>query len=212
MTAVEPASATRAASAASRSPGPSPSDAGAAMSALARAGLIVIVLGIGGCGFLPTDPQRMPEEVVDPERDLQPIGPVVELGRGRFGGLAWRYVVYQSRIGTCTQLDWEEGAGGRSCGGEFGQTGDGSAMALMSVARGTDTPTTVEGITTEDVAAVWMEHADGGRTPATLMPLEPLGLPGRVFLAIVAEGIDVTRAVALDEHGVEIDGEEIFGP
>jgi len=139
----------------------------------------------------------------------EPIGPIVEIGRGRSLGFGWRYVVYESTDGVCTQLELA-GGGGSGCGsilppaGEvFGSIGSGSSSSG---------PTTVEGMVTADVASVRVQLVNGGGVDVVMMSLEPAGLTGKAFVGIAHVGTEVESITALGEDGEVIETFELLAP
>lgn len=171
-------------------------------------GLAVIGAVLAGCTLL--QPQVRPVPGVDPAMENAPIGPTLELGRGESLGMRWRYLVWESRLGTCTSIDFGEG-GGSSCGGEIGAQPGGAAVRLSGMGSGTGMPTTIEGFATDDVTAVVIVTDDGERVPATLVSLAPAGAVGQAFIAIVPADRSPSRVVGLDANGVEIGFEQIHG-
>ena len=159
-------------------------------------GLLAVCLA--GCGLL--GPEVRP---IEPVGNMpQPIGPKIEIGRGESLGIAWRYVVYQSDVGPCTEVQLGSGGSNSSCGGAPPNPGQaGSSIALMGIGTGTASPTTIEGFATDEVEEVWIELADGDRVPATLMALAPAGMDGQVWLAYVPEGRLLQQVVAIGPDG-----------
>lgn len=70
-----------------------------------------LVSGIGG-GIEPGGLSEAPAAMGE-----NPTGPITVLGRGTFEGAEWRYSIYQSVLGWCTQFEFPTG-GGAGCGGE----------------------------------------------------------------------------------------------
>jgi hypothetical protein len=169
----------------------------------------LLAVGLAGCGLL--GPEVRP---VDPVGNMpQPIGPKVEIGRGESLGIAWRYVVYQSDVGICTEVQLGSGGSSSSCGGAPpGQGQAGSAIALMGISSGTGSPTTIEGFATDEVEEVWIELTDGDRVPATLMALAPAGVDGQVWLAYVPAGRLLQQVVAIGADGDVLAEEPLDNP
>lgn len=167
-------------------------------------GLVLLTLVLAGCGLLPMAEPAAP--MVGRERK---VGPTIELGRGTTLGVDWRYSVYPSDIGWCTQIDHGPGAGGGSaCGGQLIATGP---LTLTGAGSGSEIPNYVEGIASNDVAAVWAERADGERAPAILMSLAPAGFDGQVVVAWLPPDNDWERIVAVGADGTEL-GREAIAP
>lgn len=171
------------------------------------AGLAFAAIVLGGCNILA--PQVRPVPGDDPAMDIAPIGPTIELGSGEALGIRWRYLIWESRMGTCTSLELAAGGGGTSCGGEVGRIPPGAAATLSGIGSGTGMPTTIEGFATGEVAAIVIETRQGDRVPATLMSLAPAGADGQAFVALVPSDRSPVRMVALGGRGDEIGSEEI---
>ena len=153
----------------------------------------LLAVGLAGCGLLA--PQVRP---IDPAGGVpQPIGPKIEIGRGESLGVAWRYVVYQSDMGVCTEVEVAAGTSSSCGGGPPGPDAAGSAIGLMGIGTASGGPTTIEGFATDEVVEVWVDLQDGDRVSATLMALAPAGMNGRVWLAFVPEGRLLQRVVAI---------------
>jgi hypothetical protein len=178
---------------------------------LTGAAAIAALIGLSACGLVLVDqpdpggipagqPQAMPGA---PE----PIGPVVEIGSGRSLGFGWRYTVYRTNDGVCSQLELGNG-GGSGCGAlpaagqVFGMIGSGSSSGG---------PTTVEGMVAADVASVEVRLVGGGEVEVALMSLEPAGLDGKAFIAIAPAGTEVEAIAALDDDGELIETFEFAG-
>jgi hypothetical protein len=128
----------------------------------------------------------------------EPTGPVTELGSGEAFDLAWRYVIYESDDGWCTELQMTEVIS-TGCGPDLlPAEGEhiGSAGALPPLENGA---TPVEGVVTNDIVTVMIIDEERGRLPATLMPLDEAGLEGKAFLGFMpADGTPThIQAVAL---------------
>jgi hypothetical protein len=127
-----------------------------------------------GCGIATMD-QRDPAEI--PAGPLvagsDATGPIVELGRGRTLGIGWRYAIYPSADGWCTQLEMTS-VSSSGCGDLLPPEG----IAFGSVGSGalSEGPTPVEGIVSAEVAEVWLVTSSGQRIETTLMPLAKAGV------------------------------------
>jgi hypothetical protein len=162
----------------------------------------ILAAAVTGCSVASVE---TPDLAAIPSGSLQALGddatgPVVELGSGQAEGLGWRYSIYPSGDGWCTQL--EMGATGSTGCGSLLPTGD---AAFGSVGSGTITPgdvQVVDGIATAETFTVWLiENESQRRFPATLLPLEPAGLDGIAFLGIAPEGMTLTHAQAVARSG-----------
>jgi len=161
----------------------------------------LLAIGIAGCGLLGAEVRP------DPAGNMpQPIGPKIEIGRGESLGVVWRYVVYQSDMGLCTEVELGSGTSS-GCGGGPPGPEPGSAIGLMSIGSATGAPTTIEGFAADDVEEVWIELQDGDRVSATLMPLARAGMDGQVWLAFVPDGRRLQQVVAIGADG-DVLGEE----
>jgi len=132
-------------------------------------------------------------ETQEPEVDLsgeptaiggEPTGPVTALGSGVAFDQDWRYVIYESADGWCTELQMEE-VTSTGCGPDAAPAeGEhlGSAGALEPLENGA---TPVEGVVSDEVVTVWIVDELVGRVPATLMPREDAGLTGQAFVGFM---------------------------
>jgi hypothetical protein len=156
---------------------------------------ILLATMIVGCQIVQVetpDPAAIPSGSLLPQ-GADPSGPLVEVGSGVTSGIGWRFVVYPSEDGWCTQL--ETGTATRTgCGDLAPEEG----RAFGSV--GHDGPM-VEGVVTEETATVWVIADGGGRLPATLMPLEEAGLEGQAFVGILPSDEVVTHLQAVKFNG-----------
>lgn len=159
--------------------------------------LIGIVL-LAGCSFGRL-PQRDAEPGVAPgmEDDTAPIGPVVEVGRGETVRGEFRYLVWESRMGTCTKVEYADRDGPMSCGGTLRRL---LSIELSSFGGGTG-GWDVEGLAGDEVAELWLDAENGARVPVPLLPLARAGLEGQVFYVAVAEEMRPVRLVGLDANG-----------
>lgn len=164
-----------------------------------------------GCDVL--GPQVAPDGGPPIEPDLEPIGPVVEIGRGQDMGVAWRFSVYESRIGTCTRIEHAgRGSGGpMSCAGSLAPGPGEGPVALLGFGGGSDGPWDFVGFARDDVARVWIELGAGTRHPATLMSLEPIGQAGQIFYTLVPGDRGFSHVMGFDAAGVELASVPIDG-
>ena len=127
-----------------------------------------------------------------------PTGPVTLLGSGESSGVGWRYVIYESDDGWCTELQMSE-VTSTGCGPDLLPPDGafiGSAGALAPLESGV---TPVEGVVSNDIVTVMIIDEEKGRLPATLMPLDDAGLEGKAFVGFMpADGTPThIQAVAL---------------
>ena len=127
-----------------------------------------------------------------------PTGPVTLLGSGESSDGGWRYVIYESDDGWCTELQMSE-VTSTGCGPDLlppdGES-IGSAGALPPLESGV---TPVEGVVSNDIVTVMIIDEEKGRLPANLMPLDDAGLEGKAFVGFMpADGTPThIQAVAL---------------
>lgn len=152
---------------------------------------------LASCGFLqaPPAPDPVAQGMAD---DTAPIGPVVEVGRGDTVDGGFRFLVWESRMGTCTKVEYAERDGPMSCGGSLDRGGE--PVALSTFGGGTG-GWEVQGLAGDEVAQLWLDTANGARVPVALMSLAPAGMDGRVFYTAVREEMRPTRLVGLDADG-----------
>ena len=127
-------------------------------------------------------------------------GPVTELGSGQAFDMGWRYVIYESAEGWCTELQMVE-VTSTGCGSDLlPPDGEhlGSAGAMTPLQSGV---TPVEGVVSDEIVTVWIIDERAGRIPATLMPLEPAGLEGQAFVGFMPPEGTPTHIQALALSG-----------
>ncbi len=129
-----------------------------------------------------------------------PTGPIVELASGRVSGIGWRYLIYESADGLCTQFETGD-LTTTGCGDPLPEEGS----TFGAVAHGgVDSPglRPIEGMVTDEVATVWLVGEDDGtHVPAKLMPLDEAGLEGQAFIGFIPEGATVTHLQAVKLNG-----------
>jgi hypothetical protein len=128
-------------------------------------------------------------------------GPVTLLGEGQASGLGWRYVMYESADGSCTELQLVE-VTTTGCGPDL-LPPEGDAFGTVNVgdplANGV---IPVDGIVSDEIFTVWViEEQTGNRIPAPLFPLDDAGLEGQAFLGFVPDGMTPTHIQALARSG-----------
>jgi hypothetical protein len=168
---------------------------------------VLATLILGACAVTPVE---TPDPAAVPSGSLEPMGadatgPVVELGSAVALGWGWRYSIYPTEDGWCTQLEM---GGGASAGcGEVLPEGDsvfgGVGIGEMSGIQ------TVEGVVTPETATVWVIDENNARAPATLMSLEPAGLEERAFVGFAPPDVVVTHLMAVAANGDVLDTIEL---
>jgi hypothetical protein len=166
----------------------------------------VLVVGavVSGCGLARVE-DRDPVEIPDGPLEAvgaEAIGPVVELGRGRSLGTGWRYAIFESADGWCTQLEMASFAS-TGCGDPAAQ--DGHAFAGIGSGSAGDGAVSFEGIVGPEVAEVWLTTPSGQRIETRLMSLDDAGLEGSAFVGFAPPDAGVAAAVALDADGRELE-------
>ena len=173
----------------------------------ALAGLLVLAVGLlSGCEAVPletTNPAAVPSGTLE-ARGATADGPVVELGTGSSAGIGWRYSIFESDDGWCTQLETQAVTSTHTACGE---TSPGEDGAFGFVTRN---GTIVDGVVSADTATVWLVAEGGLRvTFATLMPLEDAGLEGQAFVGITEAGTELTHVMAVKLNGEILETREL---
>ena len=158
------------------------------------AGILIATMMVG-CQIVqvePPNPAAIPSGSVEPEGGGA-TGPAIEIGTGVDSGIGWRYAVFPSADGWCTQLETVA----------VTSTGCGDILPAEGHAFGAvgNSGPIVDGIVTEETATVWVIAEGGGRLPATLMPLEEAGLEGLAFVGILPADEVVTHLQAVKFNG-----------
>ena len=161
--------------------------------------LVATLIVLGGCAVTPVEtpnPSEVPSGTLRPQGG-EPTGQIVELGQGVALDHGWRYALYPSDDGWCTQLEMV-GVASTRCGDAlpvgddvFGGFGSGEVAGIQ----------TVDGFVTADVATVWLIGEDNVRAPATLMSLEPAGLEHLAFVGFAPSDIVLTHLMAVAANG-----------
>jgi hypothetical protein len=166
---------------------------------------LLLVIGLVGCGLARVDGGPDPAEIPSGPMEAigaEAIGPVTEVGSGRTLGIGWRYAIFESADGTCTQLEL---ASVTSSGcGPLPLLAEGSVFGGISGGGGSDPgvgPTPYDGVVSSDVAEVWLQTGSGGRIATTLMSLGEAGFDAKAFVGFAPEKQSVTGVVAVDAAG-----------
>ena len=134
------------------------------------------------------------------------IGPVSEVGTGRTLGIGWRYAIFESNDGICTQLELSSQTN-TGCGPPP-LLAEGSVIGWISDGGGPDPdagPRPYDGVVSSDVAEVWLRTESGGRIATTLMSLAEAGIDGKAFVGFAPGDQSVTGVVAVDADGEELE-------
>jgi hypothetical protein len=127
-------------------------------------------------------------------------GPVTELDSGQAFDLGWRYVIYESAEGWCTELQMVE-VTSTGCGPDP-LPPEGEHIGSVSVGQPLENGATpVDGIVSEEIFTVWIIDQQVGRVPALLMPLEAAGLEGQAFVGFMPPDGTPTHIQALARSG-----------
>ena len=128
-------------------------------------------------------------------------GPVTLIGEGQASGLGWRYVVYESADGWCTELQLVE-VTTTGCGPDL-LPPEGDAFGSVNVGDPLASGVTpVDGIVSSEIFTVWViEEQTGNRFPAPLYPLDEAGLEGQAFFGFAPAGMTPTHIQALASSG-----------
>ncbi|MGH2402637.1 MAG: hypothetical protein ACRDE6_07980 [Candidatus Limnocylindria bacterium] len=171
-----------------------------------RVSLITLVAAVlvGGCAIARVEEQD-PAEIPDgPLEDMgfEATGPITELGRGRTMGIGWRYAIFESADGWCTQLDM---AGLSSAGCGDLPPREGTAFGSVGSGGPSDGLSPVEGIVSSNVSEVWITASTGQRIETILMPLAEARLDGKAFLGFAPAGVTPDTVVAIGSDGQELE-------
>jgi hypothetical protein len=162
--------------------------------------LVVLLPVLAGCTV--TSVVEEPDPAAIPSGEpvaigAEATGPVTSLGSGRVTDIGWRYVIYESAEGWCTELQMVE-VTSTSCGPDLlPPEGEhiGSVGAGQPLGNGV---TPVAGIVSEEIHTVSvMDEGDVRRLPGVLMPLDAAGLDGQAFLAFMPADMTPTHVQVL---------------
>ena len=170
----------------------------------ALAGILALAVGLLGCDLVAVDtpdPAAIPSGSIEPEGGVA-TGPAVEVGSGMISGIGWRYVVFPSEDGWCTQLE-TVAVTSTGCGDVLPK--EGRAFGVVSHSE-----RIVDGIVTDETATVWLV-ADGVSriVPAMLMSLEAAGLEGQAFVGIAPVDANITHLQAYKLNGEVLETYEL---
>jgi hypothetical protein len=126
-------------------------------------------------------------------------GPITVVGTGQTAELGWRYVIYESADGWCTQFEMVA-LTAAGCGDVLPAEGEhiGSVGVGQPLENGA---TPVDGIVSEEIFTVWIIDQQVGRVPAMLMPLDEAGLEGQAFVGFLPADATPTHVQALARSG-----------
>ena len=165
---------------------------------------MALLVVVAGCTTTSVVEEPDPAAVLSGEPvaiGAEPTGPVTALGSGEVLDLGWRYVIYESAEGWCTELQMVE-VTSTSCGPDLlPPEGEhiGSVGALESLGNGL---TPVAGIVSDEIHTVSvLDEADVRRLPGVLMPLDEAGLDGQAFLAFMPADMTPTHVQVLVQNG-----------
>ncbi len=137
-----------------------------------------------------------------------PTGPVIELDSGEAFDRDWRYVVYESADGWCTELQMAE-VTTTGCGPDR-ELPEGEHLLGVGVLEPLESGVTpVEGIVSDEIVTVFLIDEQQGRVPARLMPLDEAGLEGQAFIGFMPADGTVTHVQAVALSGEILDTYEV---
>jgi hypothetical protein len=161
--------------------------------AAALAAVVLVGCTIGG-----GTPEPTADGFLEPQGD-EATGPLVEVGSGDAFDTPWRYGIYPTEAGWCTQIE-VTGTVTSHCedvlpvaDAAFGAIGQ-----EPSEAAGTEA---VDGVVIGEIVTVWLVFETGARLPATMMSLEEAGLEEKAFVGVVPPDETVTHLQALALSG-----------
>jgi hypothetical protein len=161
--------------------------------------LLGLAVALAGCGLVrdvDLEPAAIPDGPLE-ALGAEASGPVIELGSGRTLGVGWRYSIYQSGEGWCTQLE-RASASSSSCGDLAPLD---TAFGGVGFSGPSDGPAPVEGIVSNEVAEVWLEDSTGERFETTVMSLAAAGLDRKAFVGFGPENVPLVSVTALNADG-----------
>jgi hypothetical protein len=169
-----------------------------------RAIPLVLVMALAACAPTapgPTEPGASPtpaDAFLRPQGPEEATGPVEELRSGVAFDTDWRFGIYPTADGWCTQLS-VVGLVSARCGDlePEAETIFRGVATQTSEATGA---TVIDGIVSKQVATVWLVAASQQRLPAVLIPLNEQGMDAQAFIGLMPPGVEVThlQAVALN--------------
>ena len=120
----------------------------------------------------PSPPVETPDPAAVPSGEpvaigAEPTGPVTLIGEGQTQDLGWRYVIYESADGWCTELQLAEFTAA-GCG-QDPLPSEGEHIGAVAVETLENGVTPVDGIVSDEIFTVWLVDEQLGRVPATLI-------------------------------------------
>jgi hypothetical protein len=131
----------------------------------------------------------------------EPTGPITVLGSGQIPGAGWRYLIYESADGWCTELQMSE-VTSTGCGPDL-LPAEGEAIGAAGIQSPLGSGVTpVDGVVSDEIFTVSIvDETDGRRVPAILMPLDEAGLEGQAFVGFTPADFTPTHLQALARSG-----------
>jgi hypothetical protein len=170
---------------------------------------LAAVLLLTGCSVASVetpDPAAVPSGSIGAHA-APATGPIVEVGSDSTLGIGWRFSVYPSADGWCTQL--ETGIVTRAGCGEI-LPEEGSAFGSVGTGDPLDGGVTVtEGIASAETVTVWLIAEDGRRSPATMLSLEEAELDAQAFVGFAPADVVVTHVMAVAFNGEVLETYEL---
>jgi hypothetical protein len=167
---------------------------------------IVLIVTVSACEPAAVEVEPDPSAVPSGEpvaHGAEATGPITVVGSGQALDLGWRYVVYESADGWCSQLELAEVIS-TGCGDvALGEDDHLTSVDIQEPLSNGATPVT--GIVSDEIVTVFLIDERVGRLPATLVPLDEAGLEGQAFVGFMPSDGTVThiQAVALSGDVLE---------
>ncbi len=162
--------------------------------------LALVAVAVVGCGPISGDETLAAtgDAFLEPQGE-EATGALVEVGSGDAFETPWRYGIYPTEPGWCTQIE-VTGTVASQCVDVL-PTGDAAFGAIgqsTSEEAGTEA---VDGVVIGEIATVWLVFETGARLPATLMSLDQAGLEEKAFVGVVPPDETLTHLQALALSG-----------
>lgn len=164
--------------------------------------LLVLALSAVACFRLTGmgDAQLGPPETIGADA----TGPLQVVAQGQHQGMAWRYSVYPSNDGWCTQLETGSGAS-VGCGAD--PPGDDAAISMIG--WGMDGAlTTLDAVVVPEAAQVVVRSADGRSIQADLFPVALDGADFQVALVFTQQA-ELESITVLDADGEVLERQDL---